>query len=152
MKANELRIGNLITTLIGKEVLLPSEIIHKVGKIGFFDVDIYNPEKSFAEQEPKNIELAYVIGIPITEEWLLRFGFVLLKDFYQYHGLKVYSYDNGEFEILLQDDNSFKYWEVKDVLYMDEQKYVHQLQNLYFALTGEEIEGNYVPHYTVENE
>jgi len=84
--------------------------------------------------------------IPLTEEWLLKFGFN--------------SNSWGEFDlngICLDCENTDKYeW----ILYLEgesvkpieskneyvcriyppiELKYVHQLQNLYFALTGEEL-------------
>ncbi len=74
--------------------------------------------------------------IPLTEEWLKRFGFK-----HEY----------------LQDNNSPKtyYWcleyetseQINAIIFIDGKisgynhvKNVHQLQNLYFALTGEELE------------
>ena len=68
--------------------------------------------------------------IPLTEEWLLKFGFdaifsnELWKDSFGYSleskglGLQ-YSYDEGTFRVYCE--------------------YIHQLQNLYFSLTGEEL-------------
>lgn len=70
--------------------------------------------------------------IPLIEEWLLKFGFVNqnygwnIKDF----GLFDHNYKKGELNLKLNAS------EVPII----EIKHVHQLQNLYFALTGEELE------------
>jgi hypothetical protein len=72
--------------------------------------------------------------IPLTEEWLLKFGFK--------------KYSKNEFELATKDfDISFFNGELKllcgfyaeNPISLNNQKYVHQLQNLYFALTGEEL-------------
>lgn len=65
--------------------------------------------------------------IPLTEEWLLSFGFVESQDIDTIFGLKLndFWYIN-EFQIR----NKFN-----AILLEVELKYVHQLQNLYFALT-----------------
>lgn len=79
--------------------------------------------------------------IPITEEWLLKFGFQL--------GHKLYWIDERENAVLqLSQVNSKNSW--WDVVIKDKftdygfwlryVNYVHQLQNLYFALTGTELE------------
>lgn len=62
--------------------------------------------------------------IPITEKWLTDFGF------------NEYKKDRFVNNIIIcKEGDIFKY---KDV----ELHFVHQLQNLYFALTGEELEFN----------
>jgi hypothetical protein len=67
--------------------------------------------------------------IPLTEEWLIKFGF------------EIYEFDHKE--------NQYRFKErllvIRDGLFCDYGtsvvlKHVHQLQNLYFALTGEELE------------
>jgi hypothetical protein len=79
----------------------------------------------------KPIEIS---GIPLTEEWLLKFGFHYSeKGFYWKNwgtnGFQTLDYDTGykrfRFEL------GQYYYKVLD--------YVHQLQNLYYALTGEEL-------------
>ena len=67
--------------------------------------------------------------IPLTEEWLERFGFEKRKISY------LYGYGNFLYDYRL------KLWtwygiQLHDYLIT----YVHQLQNLYFALTGEELQ------------
>jgi hypothetical protein len=67
--------------------------------------------------------------IPLTEEWLIEFRFRKNKydiRYWYYHGFKVKF--NSKREITFR---------VSGVWYKI--KYVHQLQNLYFALTGEEL-------------
>ena len=109
MKARDLRIGNwLITTMARNEYqVLPCHL---------GDED----EECLLESEP----------IPLTEEWLVRFGFEyteIHEGFNQYRKdlLNLSITPNG-FEIFL----TFKWINIK---------HVHQLQNLYFALTGEEL-------------
>tara|TARA_R110000803_G_scaffold490_8_gene1694 strand:+ start:357 stop:683 length:327 start_codon:yes stop_codon:yes gene_type:complete len=66
--------------------------------------------------------------IPITEEWLLRLG--ADKSLYNHY------LDFGYFDIYKLND----VWYVeKEGVTLCELKHVHQLQNLYFALTNEEL-------------
>jgi uncharacterized protein YukJ len=72
--------------------------------------------------------------IPITEEWLLKFGFTRIKS-------KTTYCDDGFIDVwnkdgFLLDDKGvlIEYTENFVRIY-----YVHQLQNLYFALQGEEL-------------
>ncbi len=118
MNANELRIGNLLRDKVSKtelEVIELSEnnIITKV-------ID----RSKFPLKDGWGIEY-----IPLTEEWLLKFGFdkkgnkgklnVILSGNFGYKNGKTY----------------FNSW----VILESQPKYVNQLQNLYFALTGEEL-------------
>lgn len=80
--------------------------------------------------------------IPLTEEILLKCGFE--KD-----GVKWPSYRHFKFKTLtieigvLGDKYSFRKYLSKDKsLHLVDIKYLNQLQNLYFALTGEELEIN----------
>jgi len=97
MKANELRIGNLVMCL-GKEV----ELIGISKWNGNNYTTLHYAE--FKGMIP--IQLFHLKPIPLTEEWLLKFGFE-----------KKIGWDDYEYHI----------------------EYVHQLQNLYYALKGEEI-------------
>lgn len=61
--------------------------------------------------------------IPLTEEWLLKFGFEkAYETCYQYK------------DFILNDK-----FIMMDIDITIQLKHVHQLQNLYFALTGEEL-------------
>jgi hypothetical protein len=75
-----------------------------------------------------------VIPIPLTEEWLIRGGFEW-DVFYQKH-------TNGRLCIHWVNKVCLVSWckaHHDDILRYEYPKYVHQLQNLYFSLTGEEL-------------
>jgi hypothetical protein len=118
MKANELRIGNLFTDSTNE--------INVVRDGTFMAIN-----DGIIECEP----------IPLTEDWLVKFGFI--RD---YHGnlyMDINSIDTDERVLFLHwDDPHDEVW-----LLDEEHNYeicsiqkVHQLQNLYFALTGKELE------------
>lgn len=67
--------------------------------------------------------------IPLTYEWLERFGWVKSKD-------RSYFWHDSNFTLWFNDNGLF-IESVGGKLYI---KQVHQLQNLYFALTGEELQ------------
>lgn len=86
--------------------------------------------------------------IPLTEKWLQRFGakFELVENYYRYFILdyNVWQHyhiskampnmkDNLLWSFIVKN-NDGKSYELYSITY------VHQLQNLYFALTGEELE------------
>lgn len=123
MKANELRIGNY--------VYHPMRDEHFAIDRGLFEYN--NGLANLEDFRP----------IPLTEEWLKDFGFEKSVDKYQEgisYGLE------AEFGIhIVFADGDINYCS----LYQNYQlidfftghiKYVHQLQNLYFALTGKELE------------
>lgn len=64
--------------------------------------------------------------IPLTEEWLLKFGF-------EY---KSYGYGEKEWKQWNYKGFNLNGFEYSSYLKID---YLHQLQNLYFALTNEEL-------------
>ena len=69
--------------------------------------------------------LEWYTPIPLTKEWFLKFGFKKEGNTAKYWTL-------GTVDL----------WEISGTYVNDldyEVKYVHQLQNLYFALTGEEL-------------
>lgn len=65
--------------------------------------------------------------IPLTEEWLLKFGFERLFETGS-------TYSLGDFNVSDFGENGIFHYDVKQQI-----KYVHELQNLYFALTGSEL-------------
>jgi len=117
MKASELRIGNLV--MDGKDIeQVNARMIDMLVKIE-------------ADFDP----------IPLTEEWLLKLGFkqcgyemlswkheTLLPSF-DLDGINWADFDEPDYQFL-------NYKVGNEILRID---YVHQLQNLYFALTGEEL-------------
>ena len=80
--------------------------------------------------------------IPLTPEILVKAGFEVIN---HVHGYSFYSMDRKGQK---RDRPAIDIYDTK-TLYMGQWvnhcKYVHQLQNLYFALTGEELEINFAP-------
>jgi hypothetical protein len=121
MKVSELRIGNLLRDKVTKTEL-------RVIKLTEQDIVTHVIDRSmFPLQDGWGIE-----PIPLTEERLLKFGFTDEEDYLEleiheslsiiYVGYLALMLDGVIIQI--NDVNSDK---------------VHQLQNLYFALTGEEL-------------
>ena len=87
-------------------------------------------------------EWSHVEPIPLTEEWLVKFGFVETVSasglFYNVNiGVEKdgggWSWSFRQVHIELGKRTSTFYHHILQI------QYVHQLQNLYFALTGEEL-------------
>ena len=79
----------------------------------------------------------YLQPIPLTEEWLLKFGFEKLSNFEEQYMEEdyVWQIDVERSPSLLLSNGIFH-----EDNYGVKLEYVHQLQNLYFALTGKELE------------
>lgn len=121
MKANELRIGNWV----------------KWNYEESSDGNAYPVEYGYELDDIKN-NPNIVKPIPLTEEWLERFGFDKVADNCWLSEKTSFYIDNREghirkgFVYYLREDSN-------DFIPID---YVHSLQNLYFALTGEELNQN----------
>ena len=74
--------------------------------------------------------------IKLTEEWLLKFGFAKDEDQLKWGYL---DFTKGSIYIRLNIDSTFYRDGHKCLGDMKHLKCVHQLQNLYFALTGTEL-------------
>jgi len=126
MKAQDLRIGNWV----------------------LYDEKVYAYGITTAECQ---VDLSMLIGmlessdyidmiqpIPLTEEWLLKLGWVWNKETNSYE-----KYPNGDARMHLDFNdvsNSYTMFNyVLKAMIVERIFYVHQLQNLYFALTGEEL-------------
>ncbi len=77
---------------------------------------------------------SYLEPIPLTEDWLLKFGFEKINHI---HGYSFYSLSKSKKHIqgieIYERRTAYKGFSVKHC------EYVHQLQNLYYALTGQEL-------------
>jgi len=125
IEARELRYGNLVTCL-GKEV----ELIGISKWNGNNYTTLHYAE--FKGMIP--IQLFHLKPIPLTEEWLLKFGFVYTDDVDNLNR----DYKLQEFEIQLHlDVNDFVC--CNTIPNYVQIKHVHQLQNLYFDFTDEEL-------------
>jgi hypothetical protein len=123
MKANELRIGNIVE-------YNEDGVIFTVTETSLNGIRVTNDE------ETTWIEIDQFSGIKLTEDWLLRAGFVVehkgneLNGFYSVYTLNSITY------------NTIHGWWINGKQHLEYPvplNYVHQLQNLYFALTGQEL-------------
>jgi hypothetical protein len=112
MKASELRIGNLVNDYQFKKPLRVTIGVLEEIENG---MDFYEP-------------------IPLSEEWLERFkiGFIIRNDDITNKAIRfkcfpIFYWDDGSVTIEINDFSKVKL------------NYVHQLQNLHFALTGQEL-------------
>ena len=122
MKATELRIGNLV---IYEQT---THYITLVDNLGCIETRWIN---QLINESDYICSIGTIKPIPLTEEWLLKFGFK--KDTWTDNGLIIGSWwNNGS--ILITDD-----FKLDGQEQMKSLQYVHQLQNLYFALVGEEL-------------
>ena len=116
MKTTELRLGNFIQDQFGDVIIVD----------GLDDMDVFSIKHG-------DIPIYGVDPIPLTEQWLLDFGFKVKRDFYEKGKLSISSanlkdyYPNGRVY--------YNSWAIVE----SQPKYVHQLQNLYFALAQEEL-------------
>ena len=124
IKANELRIGNKLNFL-GDVVTFKN--ITEIREDGIFWIKTFEPK---IESKIFNFK-----PIEITEDWLLIFGFKKRKNRHLFHWENkiVISEYKDEFENFFYPKTGY------DIRFSNEIKYVHQLQNLYFALTGAEL-------------
>lgn len=70
--------------------------------------------------------------IPLTEEWLIKFRFGGRPDF-KWNGIVGIQIGDGKYYLALKDLSNVLFHSIVEI------KYIHQLQNIYFALTGEEL-------------
>jgi hypothetical protein len=123
MKANELRVGNYISLLgIDKQVEGIANLRNRRDMYWITCKDIVD------------VKIIHFKPILLTEEWLLKFGFEKEK-------IQLTTYTKIKLSITLKTNEYvsgrtyFNSWCILE----KQIEYVHQLQNLYFALTGEEL-------------
>ena len=119
MKATELRIKNLV--LRDTEIRL----------ISFLDETYVGLSDDFEKRGM--CLLTEIKPIPLTEEILLKCGFRKSKS--GMYLFDKFSFDLSDFEFGVESD--YYYLTISENI-----KYLHQLQNLYFALTDIELEIN----------
>lgn len=122
MEDTDIRIGNMILVprSIKDKVIIPS-VEMKVKGIIFGMLHFTGPQDQQSIEFPAKL----CSGIPLTEEWLKKFNLERTDD--------SEAWSKGSFRV-------FPDWNGKQVIYNSTcLEYVHQLQNLYFALTGKEL-------------
>ena len=113
MKANELRIGNYVNSKRNRY----KEDYIEVESIDYQQINI----------EFRSYDIEDLQGILLTKDWFVKLGFLEhCISYYNLNGIVIYYANTGLNEYRNKDCNIVI-------------KYVHQLQNLYFALTAEEV-------------
>jgi len=114
MKASELRIGNYF--------------------IGYSN-NLQQWELASFQLLIEGIEVDEIIRgfVPLTEEWLLKFGFEKDK---KNKSFNLYKHNCYDLFFRIFDGGAISFCFSNEYILI---KSVHQLQNLYFALTGEEL-------------
>jgi hypothetical protein len=135
MKSSELRIGNLVRI---NNDLLPEtrrETCSVYGVNERFDNEFPDSTGVISLRNIRNTRTysqfdEFIEPIPLTEEWLLKFGFKDRYDYWKKGGVK-----------MVWSSRIVRTGERLGIRHKkcDHIVYVHQLQNLYFALTGEEL-------------
>lgn len=117
IKANELRIGNWI---------------YYNGKLSKIDLT------DFRDILEDNYEINYYKPIELTEEILLKSKLKPTSE--DFFGIKISK--KGFLEINLKPKRTIIFFDGVYFIELKNIKYLNQLQNLYFALTGKELEIN----------
>lgn len=141
MNPKELRLGSLIDFDFAG--IKPVQSIFQNEVEGDMETTITFYDKDEGKEANSGLtvkcSLNTVKPIPLTEKWLLNFGF------------KYRNEERGDGCIMDLENDQWKYrismgkaWQGKGWAYMgapssQDMKYVHQLQNLYFALTSKEL-------------
>jgi len=120
MKAEQLRIGNLVNEGVVTELRQNSARVK------------YNLKGEVAQSL---VFYDYLEPIPITEEWLVKFGFELNDR--AILGVS-YKIKGAALEVIKFDVDDYYTVYFKDVE-MVKIRYVHQLQNLIFSVLGQEL-------------
>lgn len=141
MKINELRVGNIVGLKLDED----RENLFSVMEIGEYAMKLSSNINYFTG---KHYDTGFydneaLEGVLLTEEWLLRADFkherIARKeedlDGIWYNGFSIvqdfWNQDQFSFAVYVRHDGEFKSgYQIK---------YVHQLQNLYHALTGQEL-------------
>lgn len=115
IQVNEIRVGNWLQRLDGS--------LFQINSSDFIFIETINEK---LQPNP----------IPLTEEWLVKFGFEKVLD-----GIYELNAFTGSDDIKIgYIKGTLKIYPMYEgFVNLDRIKYVYQLQNLYFALTGEEL-------------
>lgn len=121
MQPSELRIGNLVKT-----------IYRELGVLSITQIRSY----VIYSNKTGGISFNSIVPIPITEKWLIDLGFSKNRTIHlgidkSFNSLQI----TNDLDVLVYDIN-------RDFVSLKKIRYVHELQNLYFAFTGKELEYN----------
>lgn len=138
IEINELRIGNLLS--------YDNQIVH-VTRLSLDIDDEYEDQIGFCKLGSVSNEIAAwnrslvdkLAPIPLTPEWMERCGFISTLSGDDFHSGIIWDDPKSDYHYCESGyfiDNRGDYGHYCDI---GDIKYLHQLQNLYFALTGDEL-------------
>lgn len=133
MKASELRIGNLISYK-GETVTL----------LGISDAGLCNVDKFKHYKDSLSEDISAFQPILLTEEWLGKFGYQYANE----NGQKFYWHLEMPYFQLRRDELSWLLWYDEDfeaLISKMDIEFMHQLQNIFFYMTGMELTDNPSP-------
>ncbi len=141
MNIRELRIGNLVEYF---------NELHEITAIASFDGE-FGKVTLRKDNEYLDVNIGHIEPTEITAEWLKKVGFegkvvldhkeLLLKSYSKLINYKIFVsvlFENGEFNsVSVLFDDGYDEYSYRDLEHI---QYVHELQNLIHALTGEKLE------------
>ena len=132
LKTNEFRINNLLE--IEGKIIKIGKIEEKFisWKITNNQKTIWNPFLPITDKRLKPIE--------ITEDWLEKFGFKKID----HHRFKIQPSVYEWYYTYSIHDNAFRFYVEDTIVCLSTIFYIHQLQNLFYALTGSELTDNQI--------
>ena len=131
VKVSEVRIGNFLL------FDFPSR-----GKVQYRSERINNDFDGFRVIATINdVQIEKVYGIPLTGSWLTKFGFEKIDRHFQHNWIIRLNKTGEHYSIQFFEE---KFWLSKSeydawCYVIRDVEYVHELQNLYYDLTGEEL-------------
>lgn len=120
MKPSELRIGNVINGTMNANIVGQLTVTGRI----------------IAQFEEFETALKDYESIPLTEEWLLKFGFGLTQIDRIISNYSIQSLSLNFYNTEIERGMWLRFYHGNAQIKI---QYVHQLQNLYFALTGKEL-------------
>ena len=139
MEAKELRIGNMVILNNTKYRPTDSGKIHVVDQIKNETVNIFRLDKlPYSECYGQFIQ--YIEPIPLTDSFFQKLNAEKDKEYNAHYVLPI----NGDYGYMLftKDESGYSVFihiDDSSILLYHNIMYVHEIQNIYFAISGEEL-------------
>jgi len=131
IKAAELRIGNYLCQGSKQE---PESYYEGTVSDIYEDENVYWDYDGASNGSSKD-SLSKLSPVPLSEEWLQRFGFIRQTLEYDEQGRSIeVRFSKVTHAVVWPAEGNSEYYNIPVPC-----QYVHQLQNLYFALTGKDL-------------
>lgn len=143
MKITELRIGNYFDVIDRTNTIhFPLNVCFKVYSIEPFKISGCEHKMNFCNvKKMHEFDIKDLSPIVLSEGWLLKFGFEKINGVFKKklrNDLFIRcSFHKNILGIVL--DDIFEAVDKRETVILNPVEFVHQLQNLYYALTGEEL-------------